>query len=164
VTFDLKLRRRCPAPPPSWIQALICQSPADFLKRFSCQRYPPIRFPGPLTQRPNVLFCARSPSLQFPAAANLAANVFSRSLEFCKFCPKSADLGPYAGKGAGISGNLPVNRFWEQDLRATLCDSPGAQQGNGRECRPGLWSALFRHGLGCQPIATLGSPQTLNRS
>src|SRR5215469_6515890 len=32
---------------------------------------------------------------KFPAAGNLAANFFSRRPEFCKFCPKSADLGAY---------------------------------------------------------------------
>src|SRR6516162_10265455 len=92
---------------------------------------------------PNVSQC------KFPAAGNLAANFFSRSPEFCKFCPKSADSTPYAGKGAGIPGNLPVNRFCWHDLRVTLSASPGAQQGNGRECQPRLWRALLPQGLRC---------------
>jgi hypothetical protein len=69
---------------------------------------PRIRSAGLSSTNQNVLFCPWRPTVQFPAAGNLAANFFSQSPEFCKFCPKSADLGSHAGKGAGNPGNLPV--------------------------------------------------------
>jgi hypothetical protein len=118
--------------------------------------------PSPAQTKPAFLYPTAISSI--PCSREFSSEFFRSKPRILQILPKIGKFRPTRRERRRDSREFAVNRFWQHDLRLTLSGSPGAPQGNGRECRARLWECTFPAWPEMPPIDTLRSHQNLNHS